>query len=150
MSKTIVAAEKAAAAAASSATPVAPPLEGLVRQRDDELDSLRAELELRRRQAAIAARKGLLPAEEATSLVQEKDIAFSYRSSMKTNHAMRLLKEDESGYQQVDKCLACGKAWTDILRDGADNPFKFFQCDERENWNEQRKNSYKNKQKQGW
>lgn len=149
------------AASAAVAQPAAPEL---IRQRTDadeaklresELENLRAELELTRRRAEenrlyaeVAARKGLLPVEAASALVPESQIAFSYRSSMKTNHAMRLLKEHENGYQEVDKCLACGMHWADILKAGAENPADFFRCDQREAWNEQRKARFGQKQQQ--
>lgn len=148
----------AAAAAAASA---APQNNELIRQRGDdeakaELENLRAELEIARRRAEehrkfaeVAARKGLLPVEAASSLVPESQIAFSYRSSMKTSHAMRLIKEHDNGFQEVDKCLACGMLWTDVLKAASEDPKEFYRCDKREEWNAARSAQYgKNKQQQ--
>ena len=147
MSKTVQ------AAAAAAAAPLPPPLaDETRRQREDderkeEMEALRAEVALRRRQAAIAAQRGLLPQEEALGLVAEKDIAFSYRSSLKTQHAMRLVREHErpnGPYQEVDKCLACHKTWSEILTESAEDHFKFFNCPQRDAWEKARDEKFKN------
>lgn len=134
-----VAALAAAAPATAHAAVIRPREEDTAEK--EEIARLRAELqhaqeaELQLRSAAeLAARKGLLPPEQAMQLVPESAISFSWRSSLRTLHAMRLIREDADGYQEIDKCLACGRTWEEILKMAAEDKKHFRECPSRAGW----------------
>lgn len=111
-------------------------LEGMRLQYElGEMEKLREDLRVAREHAAIAAKAGKLDAKDALKYVEENQVAFSYRSSLKSQHAMRLDSEEVDGKpQDISKCLCCGMTWQGILKAAAEDPEAFFYCQARAGW----------------